>query len=67
MKEMNFSYSDVIHRNPTRVVHGSDGPAGRVGSGRVTILPVFGGSDRVGSALRILKFFTGYFLIPDPI
>ena len=37
-----------------RVVHGSDGPAGRVGSGRVTILPDFGGSGRVGSALRIL-------------
>ena len=34
-----------------RVVHGSDGPAGRVGSGRVTILPDFGGSGRVGSAL----------------
>ena len=32
-----------------RVVHGSDGPAGRVGSGRVTILPDFGGSGRVGS------------------
>ena len=29
-----------------RVVHGSDGPAGRVGSGRVTILPDFGGSGR---------------------
>ena len=38
---------------PLRVVHGSDGPAGRVGSGRVTILPDFGGSGRVGSALRI--------------
>ena len=36
-----------------RVVHGSDGPAGRVGSGRVTILPDFGGSGRVGSALQI--------------
>ena len=30
-----------------RVVHGSDGPAGRVGSGRVTILPDVGGSGRV--------------------
>ena len=32
-----------------RVVHGSDGPAGRVwsGSGWVTILPDFGGSGRV--------------------
>ena len=36
-----------------RVVHGSDGPAGRLGSGRVTILPDFGGSGRVGSAFRI--------------
>ena len=27
--------------------------SGRVGSGRVTILPDFGGSGRVGSALRI--------------
>ena len=37
---------------PSRVVHGSDGPAGRVGSGRVgsgrvTIFPNFGGSGRV--------------------
>ena len=30
--------------------------SGRVGSGRVTILPDFGGSGRVGSALRIFKF-----------
>ena len=28
----------------------------RVGSGRVTVLPVFGGSDRVGSALWFLSF-----------
>ena len=33
-----------------RVVHGSDGPAGRVGSGRVTILPDFGGSGRVSTS-----------------
>ena len=33
----------------TRVVHGSDGPAGRVGSGWVTILPDFGGSGRVST------------------
>ena len=39
--------------NGLRVVHGSDGPAGRVGLGRVTILPDFGGSGGVGSALRI--------------
>ena len=32
-------------------------PRGRVGSGRVTILPDLGGSGRVGSALRICKFF----------
>ena len=55
-----------------RVVHGSDGPAGRVGSGRVgsgrvTILPDFGGSGRVGSALRIFKFSTDYFLVPESI
>ena len=36
-----------------RVVHRS----GRVGSGRVTILPDFGGSGRVGSALRICSVF----------
>ena len=41
-----------------RVVHGSDGPAGRVGSGRVTNLPVFGGSGRVGSELQVLHFAT---------
>ena len=28
-----------------------------VGSGRVTILPDFGGSGRVGSELRVFKFF----------
>ena len=73
----------IFYLRPHRVVHGSDGPAGRVGSGRVgsgrvgsgrvgsgrvgsgrvgsgrvgsgrvTILPDFGGSGRVGSALRI--------------
>ena len=32
-----------------RVVHGSDEPAGRVGSGRVTISPDFGGSGRVST------------------
>ena len=53
-------------RDP-RVVHGSDGPAGLVGSGRVTILPDFGGSSRVGSALRIFKFFTDFFLVPESI
>ena len=41
--------------------------SGRVGSGRVTILPDFGGSGRVGSALRIFKFFTDYFLVPELI
>ena len=41
--------------------------SGRVGSGRVTILPDFGGSVRVWSALRIFKFFTEYFLVPDSI
>ena len=40
-----------------RVVHGSDGPVGRVGSGRVTILPDFGGSGLVGSALRFFNVF----------
>ena len=36
-----------------RVVHGSDGPAGRVGSGRVGSghdLPDFGGSGRVSTS-----------------
>ena len=45
-----------------RVVHGSDGPADRIGSGRVTILPDFVGSGRVGSALRIFQFFIKLFL-----
>ena len=39
------SYSTCI-----RVVHGSDGPAGRVGSGQVTILPDFGGSGWVSTS-----------------
>ena len=42
------------------VVHGSDGPAGRVGSGRVTILPDFGGSGRVGSGRSALRIFIFY-------
>ena len=41
--------------------------SGRVGSGRVTILPDFGGSGRVGSALRIYYFFNDYFLEPESI
>ena len=44
----------VIHYTPI-VVHGSDRPAGRVGSGRVgsgrvTILPDFGWSGRVSTS-----------------
>ena len=39
----------------------------RVVSGRVTILPDFGGSGRVGSALQIFQFFTDYFLVPESI
>ena len=42
----------------TRVVHGSDGPAGRVGWTR--------GSGRV-SILGFLFFFTDYFLVPESI
>ena len=37
----------------------------RIGSGHD--LPDFGGSGRVGPALRILQFFTGYFLVPKSI
>ena len=48
-----------------RVVHGSDGPTGRVGSNRVTILPDFGGSGRVSTS--DLLFFTDYFFVPDSI
>ena len=35
----------------------------RVGSGRVTILPDFGGSGRVSTS-DFLFFFTDYFLVP---
>ena len=53
---------------PIRVVHGSDGPAGRVGSGRVTILPEFGRSGRVGSGQHFgFQFFTDYFFVPKLI
>ena len=48
-----------------RVVHGSDGPAGRVGSGHDFAGFWRVGSGRVGSALRIFKFFTNYFLVPE--
>ena len=50
-----------------RVVHGSDGPAGRVGSGRVgsRFCRILAG--RVGSALWIFYFFTYYFLVPELI
>ena len=65
-------FSIVGTRCWCRVVHGSDGPVGRVGSGRigsgrVTILPDFGGSGRVGSALGIYQFFTDHFLVPESI
>ena len=56
----------TIHRK-AELSTGRMGPAGRVGSGRVTILPDFGGSGRVGSAFRIFKFFTDYFLVPESI
>ena len=39
------------------VVHGSDGPAGRVGSGRVTILPDFGA---IGGSGQHFGFFSFY-------
>ena len=45
-----------------RVVHGSDGPAGRVG---VTILQDFGGSGRVSTLDLVV--FTDYFLVPESI
>ena len=54
-----LSQSLAIH---LRVVHGSDGPAGRVGSGRVTILPDFGGSGRVGSG-KHFGFFSFLLII----
>ena len=41
----------------TRVAHGSDEPAGRVGSDRVGSGHDFAGFWRVGSALRIFQFF----------
>ena len=47
------------HEQCLRVVHGSDGPAGRVGS-RVTILPDFGGSGRVSTS--DFSFFYWLFL-----
>ena len=40
---------------------------GLVGSGRVTILPDFGGSGRFGSALRMFKLFADYFSVPESI
>ena len=57
-----------------RVVHGSDGPAGRVGSGRVGSGRVGSGHDfagfrRVGSGQHFgfISFFTYYFLVPESI
>ena len=52
------------HVDCSRVVHESDGPAGWVRSGRVTILPDFGGS---GQHFGVLSFFTDYFLVPESI
>ena len=53
-------YGYIYHR----VVHGSDGPAGRVGSGHD-----FAGFWRVGSGQHfgVLNFFTDYFLVPESI
>ena len=58
-----------------RVVHGSDGPAGRVGSGRVGSGRVGSGHDfagfwRVGSgrvSTSDLLVFTDYFSVPESI
>ena len=49
-----------------RVVHGSDGPAGQVGSDQVgvTILPDFVGS---GQHFGFFYFFTDYFLVPESL
>ena len=43
-----------------RVVHGSDGPAGRVGSSRVTILPDFGGSGQHFGFFSFLLIMSWY-------
>ena len=45
-----------------RVVHGSDGLAGRV-----TVLLDFGGSGGVGSAFWVFKFLTDYFWVAESI
>ena len=56
-----FDIFGKSHSYYFRIVHGSDGPAGRVGSGRATILPDFGGS---GHHFGYFIFFTDYFLVP---
>ena len=43
-----------------RVVHGSDGPAGWVRSGRVTILPDFGGSGQHFGFISFLLITSWY-------
>ena len=49
-----------------RVVHGSDGPAGRVGSGRVgsRFFRILAGRVGSGQHFGFFSFFTDYFLVP---
>ena len=50
-----------------RVVHGSDGPAGRVGSGRVgsRFCRILAGRVGSGQHFGFFYFFTDYFLVPE--
>ena len=67
MKELVTPNSSLPGRERLRSAATMNQSCPRVGSGRVTILPKFGGSGRVGSALRIFQFFTYYFLVPKSI
>ena len=49
-----------MHDVIDRVVHGSDGPTGRVGSGWITILPDFGGSGQHFGFFSFLLIISWY-------
>ena len=64
-------FMSLLSRRHHRVVHGSDGPAGRVGSGRVgsghDCCRILAGRVGSGQHFGFFQFFTDYFLGPESI
>ena len=58
--DRNVSVIAFQYVGPATVFHGSDGPAGRVGLGRVTILTDLGGSGQRFGFLSFLLIISRY-------